>query len=42
VLVCIRGHDKSVDYWALGCLIYELLIGRTPFTDENQVHAAPQ
>jgi serine/threonine protein kinase len=31
-----RGHDKSVDYWALGCLIYELLIGRTPFQDDNQ------
>jgi cGMP-dependent protein kinase len=35
-LVLSRGHDKSVDYWALGCLIYELLVGRTPFQDDNQ------
>ncbi|KAG5180035.1 putative cGMP-dependent protein kinase [Tribonema minus] len=35
-LVLSRGHDKSVDYWALGCFIYELLLGRTPFTDPRQ------
>jgi len=35
-LVLSRGHDKSVDYWALGCLIYELMVGRTPFQDDNQ------
>jgi cGMP-dependent protein kinase len=35
-LVLSRGHDKSVDYWALGCLLYELLVGRTPFQDEQQ------
>jgi cGMP-dependent protein kinase len=25
------GYDKGVDHWALGCLIYELFLGRTPF-----------
>jgi len=30
-IVMSKGYDKSVDYWALGCLIYELLLGRTPF-----------
>jgi serine/threonine protein kinase len=25
------GHDFSVDWWALGVLIYEMLIGVTPF-----------
>lgn len=26
-----KGYDKSVDYWALGCLIYELYLSKTPF-----------
>ena len=34
-LVLSKGHDKSADYWALGCLIYELLVGRTPFAHDN-------
>lgn len=25
------GHTKAVDPWALGCLIFEMLAGRTPF-----------
>lgn len=35
-LVLSKGHNKSVDYWALGCLIYELLVGTTPFQDQQQ------
>mmetsp|Transcript_31810 Transcript_31810/g.103356 ORF Transcript_31810/g.103356 Transcript_31810/m.103356 type:complete len:402 (-) Transcript_31810:495-1700(-) len=31
-----KGHDKGVDCWALGCLIYELLCGRTPFVHDDQ------
>ena len=27
------GHDKGIDAWALGCLIHEMLVGRTPFVD---------
>lgn len=34
-LVLSKGHDKSADYWALGCLIFELLFGRTPFAHDN-------
>ena len=30
-IVTSKGYDKSVDCWALGCLIYELFLARTPF-----------
>jgi serine/threonine protein kinase len=29
------GHDKNVDWWALGILIFEFLAGYPPFYDEN-------
>jgi len=28
-----RGYGKAVDMWGLGCLIYELLEGITPFVE---------
>lgn len=31
------GHDKGVDWWALGILIYEMIAGFPPFYDENPV-----
>lgn len=30
-----KGHNKAVDWWALGVLIYEMLIGYPPFFDDN-------
>ncbi|RHY86534.1 hypothetical protein DYB35_012180 [Aphanomyces astaci] len=37
----LKGHDKAVDYWALGVLIYELIAGTVPFfaDDPMQVYS---
>ncbi|KAL1123727.1 hypothetical protein AAG570_001500 [Ranatra chinensis] len=30
-----KGHNKAVDWWALGVLVYEMLAGYPPFFDDN-------
>ena len=30
-----RGYDKSVDWWSLGCIYYEMLTGKIPFKIKN-------
>jgi serum/glucocorticoid-regulated kinase 2 len=35
-MVTGEGHDFTVDWWALGILIYEMLIGVTPFFNKNR------
>lgn len=30
-----KGHGNAVDWWAVGILIYEFIIGQPPFWDQN-------
>ena len=32
-----KGHDMSVDWWTLGILLYEMLVGIGPFTDDDEI-----
>jgi serine/threonine protein kinase len=36
-IVLGRGHDKSVDYWAFGILLYEMIAGYSPFSDPQSM-----
>ena len=35
-LIRKQAHDKTVDWWAVGIIIYEMLIGITPFFDKRR------
>jgi len=36
-IVLGRGHDKAVDYWAFGILVYEMIAGYSPFSDPENM-----
>jgi len=36
-IVAGKGHDKGVDWWTLGILIYEMLASYPPFYDEEHM-----
>lgn len=31
------GHGTDVDWWCLGCLIYEMVLGYPPFESQNRM-----
>lgn len=32
-----EGHSKPVDWWCLGCIIYEMVTGYPPFRNQNRL-----
>jgi serine/threonine protein kinase len=34
-----KAHNERVDYWALGVLTYEFLVGAPPFEDRSSVNS---
>lgn len=35
-MVTGEGHNHAVDYWALGVLIYEMMVGNPPFAAKKE------
>ena len=34
----MKEYNESADVWSLGCVYYEMLVGRTPFTGSRYVN----
>ena len=37
VILLNKGHGKAVDWWTMGILLFEMLLGIDPFSDEDPV-----
>jgi serine/threonine protein kinase len=35
ILIIMIGHDKGADHWSWAVLVYEMIIGTTPFYEDN-------
>lgn len=35
-IVCKKSYGKAVDWWTLGSIIYEMLVGIPPFYTQNR------
>jgi len=36
-IISNKGHNVGADWWTLGILIYEMLVGQPPFVADNQI-----
>lgn len=36
-IIVNKGHDRAVDYWALGVFIHECLVGKPPFRGKDHM-----
>ena len=34
-IILNKGHGKAVDWWTMGILLYEMLVGIDPFSDDD-------
>lgn len=36
-----QGYTKTVDWWTLGVLLYEMMVGAAPFVSDSDAFSPP-